>query len=309
MEGNHPEKLNANYAKYGKSVFISQSGGLRSIGSGAFAPIFVFDTTLRDGEQAPGMHMDPDRKVALALAIERLGADVIEAGFAAASPGEFFGVHAVAAAVKDAAVSSLARARREDIDAASYALTGAAAPRLHVFLPASDLHLTHKLKISRERAIQLAGEMVRYAAARIPEVQFTAEDATRADPAFLAELIRSAALAGARIVNLSDTTGYTTPDEYAALFTGLRMRASEIEEKNILLSCHCHNDLGLAVANTLAAVRAGVGQIECTLAGLGERAGVADLAAVNKALTERADFYGVRTGIKEEEIPAALKLL
>ena len=264
--------------------------------------IKIFDTTLRDGEQSPGIALRPDEKVEIARALEQLGVDVIEAGFAISSPGDFAGVAAVAQASTTATVASLARAAQADIDAAAEALSGAARSRIHVVIATSALHMERKLGLSPNEVLERIASSVAYAVERADEVEFSAEDATRSDWAFLAEVCRTAIAAGANVVNLPDTVGYTTPEEYAAMFRDLRERCPELD--TVELSVHCHDDLGLATANSLAGVAAGVTQIECTVNGIGERAGNTSLEQVVMALRTRSDYYGAVTAVDPALIPA-----
>jgi len=264
--------------------------------------IKIFDTTLRDGEQSPGIALRPDEKVEIARALEQLGVDVIEAGFAISSPGDFAGVAAVAQASTTATVASLARAAQADIDAAAEALSGAARSRIHVVIATSALHMERKLGLSPNEVLERIASSVAYAVERADEVEFSAEDATRSDWAFLAEVCRTAVAAGASVVNLPDTVGYTTPEEYAAMFRDLRERCPELD--TVELSVHCHDDLGLATANSLAGVAAGVTQIECTVNGIGERAGNTSLEQVVMALRTRSDYYGAVTAVDPALIPA-----
>jgi 2-isopropylmalate synthase len=266
-----------------------------------------FDTTLRDGEQSPGFSMTREEKLALASKLEALGVDVIEAGFPVASAGELEAVRAVAAAIRGTRVAALARARREDVEAALTALEPAAMPRLHVFLATSDLHLQAKLRMTRREALEAISRWVRHGKERCAEVEFSAEDASRSDIRFLLEAMETAAEAGATILNLPDTVGFSTPEEYGAMFHRVRSHLGRSEE--IVLSAHCHNDLGLAVANSLAAVRAGARQVECTINGIGERAGNASLEELAVALAVRQSFFGVRTNIRLEEIYSASRAL
>ncbi len=266
-----------------------------------------FDTTLRDGEQSPGFSMTREEKLALASKLEALGVDVIEAGFPVASAGELEAVRAVAAAIRGTRVAALARARREDVEAALMALEPAAMPRLHVFLATSDLHLQAKLRMTRREALEAIGRWVRHGKERCAEVEFSAEDASRSDIRFLLEAMETAAEAGATILNLPDTVGFSTPEEYGAMFHRVRGHLGRSEE--IILSAHCHNDLGLAVANSLAAVRAGARQVECTINGIGERAGNASLEELAVALAVRQSFFGVQTNIRLEEIYSASRAL
>jgi 2-isopropylmalate synthase len=258
--------------------------------------ITIFDTTLRDGEQSPGIALSPDEKAEIARALERLGVDVIEAGFAVSSPGDFEGVRAVGAAVSRPTVASLARTREEDLDAAVEALAGARGrTRLHVFIATSPIHMEHKLGLEPQEVVEQARFAVSYVAGRVDEVEFSCEDATRSDPAFVAEVSRVAIEAGATTINLPDTVGYSLPEEHAAFLSDVRRHCPELE--HVTLSVHCHNDLGLAVANTLAGVVAGATQVECTVNGLGERAGNAALEEVVMALRVRAETLGFETGI------------
>jgi 2-isopropylmalate synthase len=269
--------------------------------------IKIFDTTLRDGEQSPGIALRPDEKVEIARALERLGVDVIEAGFAISSPGDFAGIAAVAQASTTATVASLARAAQADIDAAAEALSGAARSRIHVVIATSALHMERKLGLSPNEVLERIASSVAYAVERADEVEFSAEDATRSDWAFLAEVCRTAIAAGASVVNLPDTVGYTTPEEYAAMFRELRERCPELD--TVELSVHCHDDLGLATANSLAGVAAGVTQIECTVNGIGERAGNTSLEQVVMALRTRSDYYGAVTAVDPALIPATSQLV
>jgi len=266
----------------------------------------IFDTTLRDGEQSPGFSMNPQEKLRLAAQLEQLGVDVIEAGFPIASAGDLEAVRAVARQTRRAQVAALARAAQADVDAALRALEPAHRPRVHVFLATSDLHLEQKLRLSRAEALECVCRMVRYARERAPEVEFSAEDASRSDPDYLAEVVIAAADAGATILNLPDTVGYATPEEYAAMFRRVRER---LGTRQVTLSAHCHNDLGLAVANSLAAVRAGARQVECTINGIGERAGNASLEEFVVALAVRGERFGARTNIQLDKIYPTSRLL
>jgi 2-isopropylmalate synthase len=269
--------------------------------------IQIFDTTLRDGEQSPGIALQPHEKAEIAQQLERLGVDVIEAGFAGASPGDFEGVRAVAAAVTAPTVASLARTRAEDIDAAGEALAGAARSRIHVFLATSAVHMEKKLGMEPSEVLAQARWAVEYAMTKVDEVEFSCEDATRSDPAFVARVCRAAIEAGATIVNLPDTVGYMLPAQYAAFLAEVRDLCPELRE--VTLSVHCHNDLGLAVANSLAAVEAGAQQVECTINGIGERAGNASLEEVVVALRVRNDHFDAVTGIETSELANASKLV
>ena len=269
--------------------------------------INIFDTTLRDGEQSPGIALRPAEKAEIAAALEQLGVDVIEAGFAASSPGDFEGVAAASEAVSRVTVASLARTTKEDVDAAVAALAAAPRSRVHVFIATSALHMERKLGLRPEEVLERIAWSVDYAVSRCDEVEFSAEDATRSDRDFLAAACRTAVAAGATVVNLPDTVGYTTPAEYAQLFHELRERVPELARVD--LSVHCHNDLGLAVANSLAGVGAGATQIECTVNGIGERAGNASLEELVMALRVRADAFAAETGVDPAVIREASALV
>jgi 2-isopropylmalate synthase len=269
--------------------------------------IRVFDTTLRDGEQAPGIALQPHEKAELALQLERLGVDVIEAGFAGASPGDFEGVRAVAAAVGAPTVASLARTRREDVDAAGEAVAAARRSRIHVFIATSALHMEKKLGLEPQEVVAQARDAVAHACTLADEVEFSCEDATRSDPAFVARVCRAAIRAGATTINLPDTVGYMLPFEYASFLADVRRRCPELRE--VVLSVHCHDDLGLAVANSLAGVQAGAEQVECTVNGIGERAGNAALEEIVMALNVRADAFGASTGVVTDEITRTSQLV
>ena len=269
--------------------------------------IQIFDTTLRDGEQSPGIALRPEEKVEIAEQLERLGVDVIEAGFAAASPGDFEGVRAVATVARRATVATLCRTRREDLDAGADALRDARRSRLHIFLATSPIHMQKKLRLTPDEVAAQAAWAVGYARGRVDEVEFSCEDATRSDPAFVARVCREVIAAGADVVNLPDTVGYTLPNEYAGFFDEVRRLCPELE--SVTISAHCHDDLGLAVANSLAAVEAGVGQVECTMNGIGERAGNAALEEIVMALRVREERLGVDTGIDLAEIGASSALV
>src|SRR5262245_51914222 len=264
------------------------------------ARVTVFDTTLRDGEQSPGCSMTPAEKVRLARHIERLGVDVIEAGFPIASAGEAESVEAVAAEVRSVKVAALARAREADIMAAGAALRGAARPLIHTFLATSALHLEYKLKITADEALRQAVEGVRLARTLAPEVEFSAEDASRTDYGFLREVLQAVFEAGAVTLNVPDTVGYALPHEYAALVSRLVR-----DVPGAVISVHCHNDLGLAVANSVAALQAGARQVECTVNGIGERAGNASLEEIVVALKVRGETLGLSTGVRSELLAPA----
>jgi 2-isopropylmalate synthase len=267
----------------------------------------IFDTTLRDGEQSPGFSMNTDEKIRMARQLARLGVDTIEAGFPISSRGDLEAVQAVAREVRDVPIAALARAKKSDIDAAVEALTPAASSRLHIFLATSDLHLQVKLHMTREQALEAIGSMIRYGRQHVAEVEFSAEDAGRTELGYLCLVCKTAVDAGATILNLPDTVGYAVPEEYGEMFR--RVREFLGDQQGITLSAHCHDDLGLAVANSLAAVRAGVRQIECTVNGIGERAGNAALEEIAVALAVRKDSFGVTTNIKLDQLFPASRLL
>ena len=267
----------------------------------------IFDTTLRDGEQSPGFSMNTEEKIRLAHQLAALKVDVIEAGFPIASRGDLEAVRAVAKAIRNIPIAALARAKKADVDAAIEALEPAASSRLHIFLATSDLHLRVKLNISREQALEAIGAMIKYGRQHVGEVEFSAEDAGRTDIDYLCQVCRVAVDAGATVLNLPDTVGYAVPEEYGAMF--LRVREFLGDPQGITLSAHCHDDLGMAVANSLAAVRAGVRQIECTINGIGERAGNASLEEIAVALAVRKESFGVTTNICLEQLFPASRLL
>jgi len=269
--------------------------------------ITIFDTTLRDGEQSPGCSMNVHEKLRMAHQLDRLGVDVIEAGFPIASDGDFEAVQAIAAAIHRPKIAALARAHASDIERAWQALKGAAHPRIHVFLATSDIHLKYKLRISRERCLEQARESVKLAKSFCDDVEFSPEDATRTDPDFLCEVVQAVVDAVATTVNIPDTVGYTIPTEYAQTIKMLRERVRGME--NVVISVHCHDDLGMAVANTLAAVEAGARQVECTINGIGERAGNASLEEIVMALRVRADRYPHTTGVVTEQLYPASQAL
>ncbi len=264
--------------------------------------VAFFDTTLRDGEQSPGCSMTTQEKLTMAHALEDLGVDIIEAGFAMASEGDFAAIATITQAIRKPRIASLARAKTEDIEMAARALQFADRARIHIFLASSDLHLEYKLKIGRQEALDLTGESIRLALKHADDVEFSPEDATRSDRDFLVEMVRVAVEAGATTINMPDTVGYTTPEEYAQMFREVRQRVPAIDEHGIVLSSHCHDDLGLAVANSLAAIQAGARQVECTINGIGERAGNAALEEIAAALYVRGDHFGVSTSIKLENL-------
>ena len=270
----------------------------------------VFDTTLRDGEQAPGCTMTREEKLEVARQLARLGVTIIEAGFPAASSGDWDAVHAIAEEVGapgGPTICGLARANPQDIRTCWTAIEPAARRRIHTFLATSDIHLEHKLRMSRGEVLRTVGDMVAYARALCDDVEFSPEDAGRSDPEFLYQVLTAAVESGATTLNIPDTVGYTAPEEYAALITGIRRNVPGIED--VVISTHCHDDLGLAVANTLAGVRAGARQVECTINGIGERAGNASLEEIVMALHTRRQFYGIWTGINTREIARTSRLV
>jgi 2-isopropylmalate synthase len=266
-----------------------------------------FDTTLRDGEQSPGASMNTAEKLRLAIQLEKLGVDVIEAGFPAASDGDFEAVSKISAKLKNPEIAGLARANKEDIDRAWGAVQHAAKPRIHTFLATSDIHLEYKLKMSREQMMQNTIEAVRYAKSLTDNVEFSAEDGSRSDRDFLCKVFEAAIEAGATTVNLPDTVGYAIPSEFADLVKYVMTHTPNIDKA--VLSVHCHNDLGLATANTLAAISAGARQAEVTINGIGERAGNTSLEEVVMALRTRNNYLPMQNSIKTEYIHATSKLV
>jgi 2-isopropylmalate synthase len=264
--------------------------------------IQVFDTTLRDGEQAPGFSMTAAEKLRLAQQLDRLGVDIIEAGFPISSDGDFEAVRCIAAAVRRPIIAGLARAIPADIDRAWAALSQAARPRIHVFLATSDIHLEHKLRITRAQCLAQVTSSVAHARTYCDDVEFSAEDATRSDLNFLCEIAEAAVNAGATTINLPDTVGYALPSDIERMFTTVGKRIGAALKNGAVLSAHCHNDLGLAVANSLAAVQAGARQVECTINGIGERAGNASLEEIVMALQVRADALPHQTGIHTQAL-------
>jgi 2-isopropylmalate synthase len=269
--------------------------------------VTIFDTTLRDGEQSPGCSMNVQEKLRLAQQLDRLGVDVIEAGFPIASDGDFEAVRKIAATVRRPIIAGLARACTPDIDRAWLAVRGAARPRIHVFLATSDIHLKYKLRITREQCLAQAREAVAYAKSLCDDIQFSPEDATRTDIPFLCEVVEAVIAAGATTVNIPDTVGYSMPEEYGQLIRTLRQSVKGIE--NVIISTHCHNDLGLAVANSLAGVQNGARQVECTINGIGERAGNASLEEIAMTMRVRADRYPYETSIVGQQIFASSQML
>ncbi len=267
----------------------------------------IFDTTLRDGEQSPGCSMNLKEKLEMANQLDKLGVDIMEAGFAIASPGDFASVKSIAKSIKNSSVASLARALTKDIDAAAEALKEAKFPRIHTFIATSDIHMTYKLKMTPEEVLNQAREMVKYAKKYCSDIEFSAEDASRSNPEFLYRVFEAVIQAGATTINVPDTVGYTSPEEFAALIRGIKQNVPSIDKA--IISVHCHNDLGLAVANSLAAIGAGAMQIECTVNGIGERAGNAALEEIVMNLSTRKDLYGAQTKINTKEIYKTSKLL
>lgn len=262
--------------------------------------VHFFDTTLRDGEQSPGCSMTQHEKLQMAHSLADLGVDVIEAGFAISSDGDFAGIEAVAQEVRGPVIASLARAKKEDIERAGQAVRKAKRSRIHIFLASSDIHLEHKLKMSREQALENAAKAVALGKTLADEIEFSPEDATRTSHDFLCEIVGVAIAEGATIINLPDTVGYAVPSDYAEMFRVVRERVPGADR--IRLSAHTHDDLGLATANALAAIDAGARQVECTINGIGERAGNAALEEIAAALRVRADRYPVEHGLKTEKL-------
>ena len=269
--------------------------------------IKVFDTTLRDGEQSPGCSMNLAEKLDMARQLEALGVDVIEAGFAIVSPDDFKSVETVSKMVKNCTVASLARCAKGDVDAAWNALKEAKKPRIHLFIATSDIHMEYKLRMTREQVLQSIRESVSYAKTLCQDIEFSAEDGSRSERAFLAECYSTAVDAGATVLNIPDTVGYCTPEEMGDLIRYLKANVRGAE--HVEFSVHCHNDLGMAVANTLACIQAGADQVECTINGIGERAGNASLEEIVMALHTRKDYYGAETGVHTQQIYKSSKLL
>ncbi|SDD61313.1 2-isopropylmalate synthase [Sporomusa acidovorans] len=269
--------------------------------------IQIFDTTLRDGEQTPGVSLQTEEKVEIALALAKLKVDVIEAGFPVASPGDFEAVSQIAAKVKGPTIAALARANERDIEAAYKAIKKAEKPRIHTFIATSDIHLEHKLKMTRAELLNRVEKAVSYAKSLVADVEFSAEDASRSDWDFLCQVYEKAIAAGANVINIPDTVGYTTPVEFGALITYIREHVPNIEEA--VISVHCHDDLGMAVANSLAAIAAGASQVECTINGLGERAGNAAMEELVMALQTRREYYQACTAINTQQIYRTSRLV
>lgn len=269
--------------------------------------LLFFDTTLRDGEQSPGCSMTQHEKLAMAHALDDLGVDILEAGFAISSDGDFASIQAVAKEIRRPRIASLSRAKREDIERAAAALDHAERSRIHIFLASSDIHLEYKLRMSREEALDSAAASVSLARKYFDDVEFSPEDSTRTSIDFLCKIVQTAIEAGATTINMPDTVGYSVPNEYGAMFKTVRERVPGADK--VVFSSHCHNDLGLAVANSLAAIDGGARQVECTINGIGERAGNAALEELAAALIVRADQYPVEHGLKADQLyPASQQL-
>jgi 2-isopropylmalate synthase len=268
----------------------------------------IFDSTLRDGEQAPGIALDPEQKVAIATQLARLGVDIIEAGFPISSPGDFRAVTRIAQEVQGPTIAALARAQGQDVDRAWEAIKDAADPRIHVFLATSPIHMEHKLRMNEEEVLATVKSNVARARDFTENVEYSPEDATRSDPAFVVAVCQAAVDAGATTINIPDTVGYATPSDYGDL---IRRVVQEVkgDRQDVVVSAHCHNDLGLAVANSLAAVEAGARQVEGAINGIGERAGNTSIEEVVMALRVRADAYGVGVGVTTEEIYETSRLV
>jgi len=263
----------------------------------------IFDTTLRDGEQSPGCSMNLREKIEVARCLEKMHVDIIEAGFAIASPGDFESVKTIAETIKGCTIASLARSSEKDIDTAWEAVKGAVSPRIHVFIATSPLHMEYKLKKTPEQVLEQAGEMVAYAKKYCSDIEFSAEDATRSEPEFLKKVVERAIASGATTINIPDTVGYTTPEEMHALIADIKGNVKGAED--VVFSVHCHNDLGMATANALAGVLGGARQVECTINGLGERAGNTSLEEIVMAIKTRQDLTDLCTGIDTTQIHRA----
>jgi len=269
--------------------------------------LMVFDTTLRDGEQSPGAALSIDEKLEVARALEGLGVDIIEAGFPISSPGDFQAVQRISQEIRGCVVCGLTRANEQDIDAAAAALEEAARPRIHTGLGVSDVHIRHKLHTTRDEALEWGVNAVKYAKSFFEDVQYYTEDAGRAEPTYLYRVLEAVIGAGATVVNIPDTTGYTTPDEFGALIRGIRENVPNIHQA--IISVHCHNDLGMATANALAGVVNGARQVEVTVNGIGERAGNSSLEEVVMALSTRRDIFGLETGIRTRRLYPVSRLV
>ena len=269
--------------------------------------ILFFDTTLRDGEQSPGCTMHHNEKLRMAHQLATLGVDILEAGFPIASRGDFESVRAIAREVRGPRITGLARAKREDIETAAQAVEGAASNRIHTFLSSSDIHLEHQMRLSRQQALDQAGEAVRLSRSFVEDVEFSPMDATRSDPEFLLQMVTVAVEAGATTINIPDTVGYSLPEEYGAIFRMLKQRLRGSER--VIFSTHCHDDLGMAVANSLAGVHAGARQVECTINGIGERAGNAALEEIAATLMVRRDRFPLTSGIDMKQLYPTSQML
>lgn len=269
--------------------------------------VIIFDTTLRDGEQAPGATMNLEEKLLIAKALEKMGVDVIEAGFPAASNGDFEAVNQIAKTIKTSVICGLARAKKYDIERAGEAVKPALKPRIHTFIATSEIHMQYKLKMDRAQVLEAIKESVSLARNLCDQVDWSPEDATRTNHDFLFKAIETAITAGANTINIPDTVGYTTPEEYFTLIKAIKENVANIDKA--VISTHCHNDLGLAVANSLSAMQAGARQIECTINGIGERAGNAALEEIVMAIKTRGDYYGVETNIDTTMISRLSKLV
>lgn len=269
--------------------------------------VLIFDTTLRDGEQAPGASMNTEEKLEIAFALERLGVDIIEAGFPVISQGDFNSVKTVAKNIKGSTICGLARSIKKDIDAAADAIKSAKRGRIHVFLATSKIHLEHKLRKNKDEILNMAVDAVKYAKKKASDIEFSPEDASRSEKEFLYRIIESVIKAGATTVNIPDTVGYSMPAEYGQLIADIRNNVPNINKA--VISVHCHDDLGVGVANSLAAIKNGARQVECTVNGIGERAGNASMEEVVMALKTRSDFYGCSTNLNTQEIYRASRLV
>ncbi len=269
--------------------------------------IYIFDTTLRDGEQAPGCGMTAEEKLRVAYQLEKLGVDIIEAGFPISSEEDFRSVKTIAEKIRNCQIAGLCRANFKDIDVGWEAIKNAEAPRIHTFIATSDIHLKHKLKKTREKVLEMISAAVKHARNYTDNVEFSCEDATRTDIDFLCKAVDTAVKAGATTINIPDTVGYTVPEEFAYIIRTLKERLPSLD--NVILSVHCHNDLGLAVANSLAAIKEGARQVECTINGLGERAGNASLEEIVMGLKVRNDKYPYKTRIVTEQIYPTSRLV
>ena len=269
--------------------------------------VLIFDTTLRDGEQAPGASMNRQEKLEIAYALERLGVDIIEAGFPVISKGDFDSVNAVARHIKGSTVCGLARSIKKDIDAANNALKGARNKRIHIFLATSKIHMQHKLKKTQEEILKMAVDAVKYAKKKVFDIEFSPEDASRSERSFLFRILEEVIKAGAGTVNIPDTVGYSMPTEYGGLIADIKNNVPNINKA--IISVHCHDDLGVGVANSLEAVRQGARQIECTVNGIGERAGNASMEEIVMAIKTRSDIYGCTTGVRTREICRVSRLV